>query len=135
MKKLTIILIILIISLSACANNSVALLGEWTLIAYGDSANPTSALPNVDTSINFGADGQFGGTVGCNTFGGEYKVNGSEMTFSNIFSTLMFCEGISDQETIVLNIFSNQALNVEMNGNQLTLTSADGSSVIVLEKK
>lgn len=135
MKKLTIILIMLLITLSACANNSVALLGEWKLIAYGDSTNPTLALPNVETSINFETDGQFGGSVGCNTFGGEYKVNGSEIVFSDIFSTLMFCEGISEQETMVLNIFSNQTLNAEMNGDQLTLTSADGSSVIVLERK
>ena len=135
MKKLTILLIILLITLSACSGNSVSLEGEWTLVAYGDATNPTSALQNVETTISFGADRKFSGTVGCNTFGGEYKVNGNEMTFSNIFSTLMFCEGISDQETMVLNILSNQTLTVEMNGNRMMLTSVDGTSLIVLEKK
>lgn len=135
MKKLTIILIILLITLSACANNSVSLQGEWTLIVYGDSANPTSALPNVETSINFDSNNQIGGTVGCNSFGGEYKLNGKQITFSGIFSTLMFCEGTMDQETVFLNILSEQTLNFELSGNQLTLTTQDGSSVIVLERK
>lgn len=135
MKKLTITLILLLITLSACAINSVQPLGEWKLISYGDSANPKPALPNVETNINFDTNNQFGGTVGCNSFGGEYKVNGNEITFSSIFSTLMFCEGTSDQETVVLNILSDQTLKFEISGNQLTLTSLDGAKVIVLERK
>lgn len=135
MKKIYFLLIALVILLSACSGGSVSLEGEWTLISYGDSSNPTSALPNVETSINFDADNQVGGNVGCNSFGGEYKLNGKQVTFSGIFSTLMFCEGTMDQETVFLNILSEQSLNFELSGNQLTLTSQNGSSVIVLEKK
>ncbi|MBX3035519.1 MAG: META domain-containing protein [Anaerolineales bacterium] len=135
MKKIYFLLIALVVLLSACSGNSVSLEGEWKLVAYGDSSNPTSALPNVETSINFDADNQVGGNVGCNSFGGEYKLNGNQVTFSGIFSTLMFCEGTMDQETVFLNILSEQTLNFELSGNQLTLTSQDGSSVIVLEKK
>jgi len=135
MKKLSFLLITLLILLSACSGNSASLEDEWKLISYGDSASPTPALPNTETSINFGADGQFGGSVGCNTFGGEYTVSGDEVTFNGVFSTLMFCEGTMDQETVILNMVSDQTLTFEVNGNQLTLTSADGSSVIVLERK
>lgn len=135
MKKIYFLLIALVILLSACSGSSVSLEGEWTLVSYGDSTNPTLALPNVETSINFDADNQVGGNVGCNSFGGEYKLNGNQVTFSGIFSTLMFCEGTMDQETVFLNILSEQSLNFELSGNQLTLTSQDGSSVIVLEKK
>lgn len=135
MKKLTLLFLILLITLSACASNSISLAGDWKLIAYGNAANPTSALPEIETSINFGADGQFGGSVGCNSFGAGYTVNNNQITFEPVVSTLMFCEGIADQETVVLNILSEQTLNFEINGNQLTLTSPDGSSVIVLERK
>lgn len=135
MKKLTFIILTLLLMLSACSGNSASLEGEWTLVSYGDSSNPTSALPNVETSINFDADNQMGGNVGCNSFGGEYKVNGNQVTFSGIFSTLMFCEGTMDQETVFLNILSEQTLNFELSGNQLTLTTQDGSSVIVLQRK
>lgn len=135
MKKQTSILIILFITLSACANHSATLEGEWILVSYGDSSNPTSALPNVETSINFDANNQIGGNVGCNSFGGEYKLNGNQATFSGIFSTLMFCEETMDQETAFLSILSEQTLNFELRGNQLILTSLDGLSAIVLERK
>jgi heat shock protein HslJ len=135
MKKIYFLLIALVVLLSACSGNSASLEGEWTLVSYGDSANPTSALPNVETSINFGTDGQFGGSVGCNSFGAGYQASGNQITFEPVFSTLMFCEGTMDQETVVLNILSEQTLNFELSGNQLTLSTQDGSSVIVLEKK
>lgn len=135
MKKLYFLLITLAVLLSACSGNSASLEGEWTLVSYGDASNPTSALPNVETSINFESDGNFGGTVGCNSFGAGYQINGNQVTFEPAFSTMMFCEGTMEQETAVLNIVSEQTLNFELNGNQLTLTSQDGSSVIVLEKK
>ena len=135
MKKLTIILIILLITLSACAGNSASLEGEWKLVAYGNAANPTPALPNAETSINFGADGQFGGTVGCNTFGGKYKVSGDEITFSGVFSTEMFCEETSEQESLVLGILSEKTMKFQVDGDRLTLTSLDDASVVVLGRK
>jgi len=120
---------------NACSNTSPSLSGEWTLVSYGDSANPAPALPDVDTSITFGADGQLGGTVGCNTFGGGYKVSGGQVTFDGIFSTLMFCEGTSVQESAVLAILSDKTLSFSISGNQLALTSTDGSAVVVLARK
>lgn len=135
MKKITIVLIVLLISLSACAGNSASLEGEWTLVSYGDASNPTVALPDVETSLTFGGDGQFGGNVGCNSISAGYQVNGNQVTFESAISTLMFCEGTMEQESAVLEIVSEKTLNFEVNGNQLTLTSEDGSLVIVLERK
>ncbi len=135
MKKITIILFILILTLSACAGNAVSLAGEWTLISYGNASNPTLALPDAETSLTFGTDGQFGGNVGCNSLGAGYQVSGNQVTFEGVISTLMFCEETMYQESAVLKILSKKTLNIELNGNQLTLTSQDGSSVIVLEKK
>ena len=130
-----VVLILAMLMFNACSNSDANLTGEWKLVSYGDAASPTAALPDVETSISFGADGQFGGTVGCNTFGGEYKISGDKITLSDIFSTLMYCEGTSEQESAVLAILSYKTLNVSMSGNQLTLTSEDGISVVVLEKK
>lgn len=136
MKKLIFIVFVLSLALFACSSaNAISLEGEWTLVSYGDANNPTLALPNVETSINFGTDGQFGGTVGCNSFGADYKISEDKITFGPAFSTLMFCEGTMDQETVILNIVSEQMLNVELTENQLTLTSQDGVSIIVLKRK
>ncbi|HMV29583.1 MAG TPA: META domain-containing protein, partial [Anaerolineales bacterium] len=60
---------------------------------------------------------------------------GSSIHIGSVVSTMMFCEETSAQESAVLGIVSDKTLNVSMNGDRLTLTSEDGKSVIVLEKK
>ena len=134
MKKYVFALLVLLI-LAACAGGSSAsVTGTWKLVSYGDPASPTSAAPDVDTSIEF-KEGQLTGNVGCNGFGGNYEVDGDKITFSEVVSTLMFCEGpVGDQETTTLNVLHETATFV-LDGNTLTITSADGSSVIVLARK
>jgi heat shock protein HslJ len=126
-----------VLILSACAGGgaSASPTGEWTLISYGDASNPMPALPEVETSINFNEDGTFGGNVGCNSFSSDYKVDGDQITFGSIFSTMMFCEGISDQESAVLAILTDKTASFTVNGNQLTLTFTDDASVVVLAQK
>ncbi len=109
--------------------------GEWTLVSYGDASNPTPALPDVETSINFNEDGTFGGNVGCNSFGADYKVDGDQITFGSIVSTMMFCNEISTQESAVLAILTDKTVSFTVNGDQLTLTSTDGASVVALARK
>ena len=48
---------------------------------------------------------------------------------------MMFCEETSAQESAVIGIVSDKTLKTSLNGNQLTLSTEDGTSVIVLEKK
>ena len=119
---------------NACSNTTASLTGEWKLVSYGDPAAPAPALPGVDTSISF-EDGQFGGTVGCNTFGGDYQMNGDQMRIGSVFSTMMFCDQTSTQESAVLAILSDQTMTVTQSENLLTLSSTDGKSVVTLEKK
>jgi heat shock protein HslJ len=140
MKKTSLLLINLFVLsallLVACSGGtSASPAGEWTLISYGNASNPTPALPDVETSISFNKDGKFGGSVGCNSFGADYKMDGDQITFGSIVSTMMFCEGISDQESTVLTILTDKTVNYKINGDQLTLTSTDGASVVVLARK
>ena len=140
MKKMYFVMItVLVISgalLAACTGGaSASIIGDWKLVSYGSPADLKPAAPDVDTSIVFGADGKVNGNVGCNGFGGDYTVEGNTVTFGQIVSTLMFCEGpVGDQETTTLNVFAGSATFV-MDGDTLTITSTDGSSVIVLARK
>ena len=138
MKKtplLSITLFVLsILILSACSG-AASVVGEWTLVSYGDASSPTPAVPDVETSISFDEKGQFGGNVGCNSFGSEYKVDGDQIIFGSIISTMMFCDTTSPQESAVLSILSDQSVKYQIEGEQLTITSSDGASVVVLAKK
>lgn len=134
MKKSFFLLLTLLILtgiiLSACSGSSASFEGEWTLVSY----NGTPALPNVETSINFGADGQFSGNVGCNGFGSEYKVSGDEVTFGAIVSTMMYCEAVAEQESAVIAALSQNPVKFQLDGRSLTLTSADGASISLTRK-
>ena len=143
MEKLRLNLLVLFavagIILAACsggASASASLIGTWELVSYGDPSNPTPAVAEVDTSVIFGEDGTITGNVGCNGFGGEYEVNGDTITFGSISSTLMLCAdtAVGDQETVVLNTLI-ETVSFAIDGDTLTITSPDGSSVIVLGRK
>lgn len=141
MKKTSLALVTLfalsVIILSDCSGGaaSASPTGEWTLVSYADASDPTPALPDVETSINFNEDGTFGGSVGCNSFGADYKVDGDQITFGSIMSTMMFCNEISTQESAVLAILTDKTVSFTVNGDQLTLTSTDGASVVALARK
>src|SRR5262245_22282281 len=123
MKKYVVVLLALLI-LSACSGgNSASVTGTWKLVSYRDPANPTLAAPDVDTSIEF-KDGQVNGNVGCNGFGGKYEIDGDKIKFSDVVSTLMFCEGpVGDQELGTLAVLRDSA-TYALDGDTLTLTSA-----------
>lgn len=135
MKKIFLLTIAFLI-LSACSTPQVNVEGEWKLLSYGDSANPTPALPGVETSLQFDTNGQFGGTLGCNSFGGDFKLRGDKISFGSMISTMMFCELPAVQEQGVFTILSGgKDLHIQIIGSVLTITSADGLSVVNLERK
>lgn len=140
MKKARLILIATLIGLlvTACAGSagsSATIVGEWELVSYGSASSPPPALPDVETNILFGEDGQFGGNVGCNGFGAEYKVSDNQITFGPVMSTMMYCEAIAGQESAVIGTLSENPVTFQLDGDTLTLTSADGASVVVLARK
>jgi heat shock protein HslJ len=130
LKKLAVVLFAFL-ALAACAGGkSPSIEGQWKLVSY----TQTAAAPDVETSIEF-KDGQMSGNVGCNSFGGDYTVDGGTISFDSIMSTMMFCEGpVGDQELAVLSVLQESATFV-MEGNTLMITSANGDASIVLERK
>ena len=72
MKK-TFLFVIALFILTACSSASPDIVGDWKLESYGNAANPTPAIPNVDTSIKFDSNGQMSGNVGCNRLAGAMK--------------------------------------------------------------
>lgn len=117
---LSTLFILSVLILSACSGGtSTSPTGEWTLVSYGDASNPTSALPDVkhpSTSTRMAHSAEAWDA----TLGADYKVDSDQITFGSIVSTMMFCEGISDQESAVLNILTDKMVSFTVNGDQLT---------------
>jgi heat shock protein HslJ len=135
MKKFVIGLLVLFVIAACASGSSASVTGNWKLVSHGSASNQTPAAPNVDTSIEFKSDGPMSGNVGCNSFGGDYKLKGDTITFGPVMSTMMFCEGsVGDQETGTLAVLKDSAKFV-LDGDTLTITSADGNSVIVLARQ
>ena len=65
-----------------------------------------------------------GGNGSCNTFGSNITVSNNEISFKNIFSTKMYCEGVQQTE----DAFLNQLMNVnriEVKNKSLVLYQGD----------
>jgi heat shock protein HslJ len=134
MKKLLIGLFVIIVLTACSSRNSISIDGQWRLVSYGSPDIQIPAAPSVETSIEFDSEERMNGNVGCNSFGGDFKVEGDTITFSPVMSTLMFCETVADQESGTLAVLRESATFI-MDGNRLTVTSADRNAVVVLERK
>ena len=136
MNKILISFVLTALFLTACsASASVSIAGEWKLVSYGDPASPKPAASGIETSIAFDQDGKINGSVGCNGFGGEYKIKGNTIEFNQMVATMMFCEGpVGEQESALLTVFQETAA-YSIEGNSLAITSADGSTIVVLRRK
>lgn len=134
MKKILVLGLLMTLALAACGGGSSASIeGQWKLVSYGPSSGQVSAAPDVETSIEF-KDGQMSGNVGCNGFGGEYSIKGGQIEFGPVMSTMMYCEAVAEQESSTLAVFQETASFV-LDGDTLTITSADGAMTIVLARK
>jgi heat shock protein HslJ len=135
-KKTTIfsMIFVLITATAGCINSNSKIVGKWGLVSYGAEV-VTLALPDVDTYIQFDANGKFNGNVGCNSFGGNYNLNGDGISFNSIQSTEMYCNETWSQEETVLQVLSQPNLQIHLNNNSLSIASVNGLYVVNLFRK
>lgn len=71
---------------------------DWTHALYNDGRKIVPKNVGV-FSLTFNNNGTFSATTDCNSMGGSYSVGANkQITFSNMVSTLMFCEGSLEGE-------------------------------------
>ena len=96
---------------------------KWELIRFNDQSPAESGFsdrsPNLVINMQ---ENKAGGYSGCNSFGGKVAVEANKITFSQVFSTKMFCEGVPESEffqllanTLAYNI-TNNTLSFEKDG-------------------
>jgi len=96
---------------------------HWKLIEIMGNPVTSESAPN-EAFIQFKADGTVSGSLGCNSFSGNYTVTPEALriSFSNLVNTLMMCINM-DVETQFSQAL-NTADNYNLNGNQLVLNRA-----------
>lgn len=70
---------------------------KWIQTQYSDDKLLTPKTPGQFT-LSFRNDGTFSATTDCNGVGGKYQVTGNQITFSEMVSTLMYCEGSQEAD-------------------------------------
>ena len=119
-------------TLSACSGGSGNLAGSlWRMTAYRNAEGEmVETLPEVKTTAEF-KDGQIGGKAACNTYNGPYEVDGNEISFGMLMTTMMACpEPIMDQEMGYLSALS-MVTSFEVTKETLSMFDADGEAVLV----
>jgi heat shock protein HslJ len=110
-----------------------SLIGIWKLTAYGPANAPTPAVEGVDAGLTFSKDGTVSGSSGCNGLGGDYTVEGDQITFGEFVSTLMACDDpIMRQEEFAHKIMTGTA-TYTIEGDRLTITK--DSDLLVLTRR
>ncbi len=71
----------------------------WTWISATYSDGKVLAPVKIDAfKLTFRTNNQFDMATDCNNGGGTYTVNGTNLTFSDIMSTQMFCQGSQESD-------------------------------------
>jgi putative lipoprotein len=128
-KKFLFTILVICLSISACSSkneaSSPSLIGSWKLTSYSHADVLTPAVSGAEAGLTFNHDGTISGNSGCNGFGGSYKVEGDQVSFSEVVSTLMACdEPRMAQEGAFHQVLTETAtFNIE--GNTLTITNND----------
>lgn len=105
----------------------------WSLVSFGAPGAETPLIEGSMITLLL-ADGQAGGFGGCNSYGGTYQVEGNNISFGGITSTLVACatESVTEQEQRYIQALQS-ANSYELEGNQLRITYDDGEGLLVFE--
>lgn len=100
----------------------------WTLTTLVVDGQEQALSSSRSATLHFGAhDGQISGSGGCNTFGGSYSVNGTQLQIGALRSTLIGCLDpvVSGQERHYFQALPRVA-TYRLAGNTLTLSGDSG---------
>jgi heat shock protein HslJ len=111
----------------AAAGDALSLEGtDWTLTSMDEAMGVAFDPAAVTVTALF--DGmRVGGSSGCNSYGGEYSVDGDSITFGMMISTMMACpEEQMAVEMAYLQALQSGPATFAIEGSSLTLTTPAG---------
>ncbi|MDV2481993.1 META domain-containing protein [Methanoculleus sp. Wushi-C6] len=106
---------------------------DWVLDGYSTGGDAVSSvIAGTTITATFSPDGNVTGNAGCNHYGGNYLLDGTNLSVSSVYSTLMYCEepaGTMEQEARYLGHLANVS-SYRVEGDRLTLTDAAGIDLL-----
>jgi heat shock protein HslJ len=126
--------LLLTLALAACAGVPGPSLDgtEWLSIAVTEDGVDRPLVDGTRIRLSF-TDGQVGASVGCNTMGGAYRIEGGRLIFEGGGMTEMGCDDERHAQDDWLFGFLGSQPSVAQDGDKLTLTS--GATVITLQDR
>jgi len=101
----------------------------WNWVRTTSSATGTVTPAKAGTfTLTLKRDGTFGAGTDCNGIGGNYTVNGKNIAFKDMISTLMYCEG--SQEGVYRGIFEQAVSFAFSSKGELVFTLKNGGSAV-----
>jgi heat shock protein HslJ len=99
---------------------------RWVVDSIIDNESVASVPAGTEAYLTFRDNNRVEGFTGCNRFGGEAVERGGRITFSQIFSTRMACDGDPGRlESAVLAVLDGE-VNARVEADRLTLSRPDG---------
>ena len=104
------------------------LYGQWILRQINDSI----IADNKIVKININSKGSIGGNNSCNSYGGNYKLNANNISFSDLLQTQMFCEGSIEREYMSA---LNNTRKYKLENKKLSFYDKNDRLLLVFDKK
>ena len=120
------ITLIIVLILSACAGTSSKLIDtSWKLTDLNGQKLPAE----IQITLNIKKD-QAGGNSACNSYGSDFTQKGDKLSFSQIFSTMMYCEKGMEFETDYFAALG-KITTFQLENDQLSLLDESGKVVLI----
>lgn len=119
-------------SVALAAQPPAPLVGtKWTVTSLlkGEVASSLPAGTENKAHLVIGKDGSVRGNLGCNTFRGEAKVDGSTITFGRLSTTRMMCTGTSAMVEQSVTEALTGKVTYKLDHRSLSLTAESGKGV------
>lgn len=100
----------------------------WTSALYQDGREILPKKGGAFT-VTFGNDGRFSATTDCNTVSGSYTVKEKQITFGQMISTKMFCEGSQESDFTKL-LENSTSFNFTSRGELILDLKFDSGTVV-----
>ena len=101
----------------------------WRLVALAGKEADTGVI----STLVFNAEGGVNGNGGCNSFGGGVAINGTEIKFGDLFSTMMGCEEAKSKQETAFHAALKKAEAFRLDSQELVFLNSAGAEVARLK--